>query len=203
MDVVALSFTLSIMLVAAADAAGQVCGKERRSHLGLRVVVSVLSAPALLLVLTGGAALHVLPEQTSIVAFVLMILCSPALLLAPSVLYRTPDPAPGDADWGGGSDPGQPPSPPGRPNGDLPLPYAVAIFLTHDRAGLCRSQIARRYWRRLSISVCVRKVAGSPRDTGQSRFSERQGRVWVRRIDCWGWRPGGLIEHHQRAPLRR
>ena len=31
MDLVALSFTLSMMLVAAADASGQVCGKERRS----------------------------------------------------------------------------------------------------------------------------------------------------------------------------
>lgn len=121
---VALSFTLSMMLVAAADASGQVGGKARRSHLGLRVVVSVLAAPAVLLVLTGGAALHVLPEQTSIVAFLVMILCSPALLLAPSVLYHTPDSAPGDTDLGGGSDPRQPPSPPGRPSGDLPLRHA-------------------------------------------------------------------------------
>jgi hypothetical protein len=124
MDLVAVSFTLSMMLVAAADVSGQVCGKDRRSHFGLRVVVLVLTAPAFLSVLTGGAALHLLPEQTCIVAFLLMIICSPALLLAPSVLYRAPDSAPGDADFGGGSDPGQPPPPPGGPNGDLPLPYA-------------------------------------------------------------------------------
>jgi hypothetical protein len=124
MDVIVCSFTLSMMLVAAADVEGQVCGKERRSHFGLRVVLSLLTAPAVLLVLVGGAALDVLPDQTSIVAFVLMILCSPALLLVPSVLCRTPDSAPGDADPGGGSGPGQPPSPPDRPSGDLPLPYA-------------------------------------------------------------------------------
>jgi hypothetical protein len=123
-ELVAFALTLSIMLVAAADASGQVGGKVRRSRLGLRVVVSVLAAPAFLFFLTVGAALHVLPEQTSLVAFVLMILCSPALLLAPSVLYRTPDSAPGDADSGGGSDPGQPPPVPGRPSGDLPLPSA-------------------------------------------------------------------------------
>jgi hypothetical protein len=169
MDLVALSFTLSMMLVAAADASGQVCGKERRSHFGLRVVVSVLAAPAPLLFLTGGAALHVLPEQTSIVAFVLIILCSPSLLLAPSVLYRTPDSAPGDAD-SGGSDPGQPPPPPGRPSGDLPLPSAEPgrwrardhrPDLPHARPRRSVPEPdARRYRSRLSISVCGTKVAG-------------------------------------------
>jgi hypothetical protein len=124
MNVIVCSFTLSIMLVAAADVGGQVCGKERRSHFGLRVVLSLGAAPAVLSLLTGGAALGVLPGQTSIVAFVLMMLGSPALLLAPSLLYRTSDSAPGDAGPGGGSGRGQPPSPSGRPSGDLPLPYA-------------------------------------------------------------------------------
>jgi hypothetical protein len=122
MDVIAGSFTLSVAFVAAADVSGQVCGKERRSRFRLRVLLSVLAAPAVLLVLLGGAELHVLPQQISIVAFVLMIVCSPALLRIPSVLYHTQAPEPGDADSGGGSDPGQPPSPPDRPKGGLPLP---------------------------------------------------------------------------------
>jgi hypothetical protein len=124
MDVLVWAFTLSVMLVAAMDVGAQVSGQERRSCFGLRVVLLVLGAPAVLSVLIGGAALHVVPEQTSIVAFVFMVLCSPALLLVPSVLYGPPDTAPGDADHGGGSDPGQPPSPPDRPRGDLPLPDA-------------------------------------------------------------------------------
>jgi len=124
MDVIVWAFTLSVMLVAAMDVGAQVCGQARRSCFGLRVALSVLSAPIVLSVLIGGAALHVVPEQTSIVAFVLMILCSPALLLVPSVLYCPPDTAPGDTDHGGGADPGQPPSPPDRPRGDLPLPDA-------------------------------------------------------------------------------
>jgi hypothetical protein len=78
MAVIVWAFTLSVMLVAAVDVGGQVSGKERRSCFGLRVVLSVLSAPAVLSVLVGGAALHVVPEQASIVAFVLLILCSPA-----------------------------------------------------------------------------------------------------------------------------
>jgi hypothetical protein len=124
MNVVVGSFTLSMMLVAAADVGGQVCGQERRSHFGLRVVLSLLAAPAVLLLVTGGVALGVLPGQTNIVVFVLMISGSPALLLVPSLLYRTSDSSPGDAGPGGGSGRGQPPSPSDRPSGDLPLPDA-------------------------------------------------------------------------------
>jgi hypothetical protein len=135
--VIVWSLPLAMMFVAAADVGGQVCGKERRSHFGVRVVLSLLTAPAVLSVVVAGAALHVLPEQASIVAFVLMILCSPALLLVPSVLYRTPDSAPGDL--GGGSDPGQPSSPFDRPSGDLPLLYAEPgrwRVRDHDRPDL-------------------------------------------------------------------
>jgi hypothetical protein len=124
MVVIVWAFTLSLMLVAAVDVGGQVSDRERRSCFGLRVVLSVLGAPAVLSVLAGAAALHVVPEQTSVVAFALMVFCSPALLLVPSVLYSTPDAAPGDSGYGGGAGPG-PPSPPDRPSGDLPLPDAA------------------------------------------------------------------------------
>jgi hypothetical protein len=124
MVLIVASLTLSIMLVAGANVGAQVWGKEKRSHFGVRVALSLLAAPAVQLVVVEGAALHVFTYQASIVAFMLMILCSPALLLLPSVLYRNPDSAPGDAGPGGGSDPGEPPSQPDRPSGDLPLPYA-------------------------------------------------------------------------------
>src|ERR1700722_2271303 len=86
MAVIVWAFALSLMLVAAMDVGGQVSGQERRSCFGLRVVLTILCAPAALSILLGGAALRVVPEQTSIFVFVLMILCSPALLLVPSVL---------------------------------------------------------------------------------------------------------------------
>ena len=121
---VVLSFTLGPLLAGGADVVGQVSGRKRRSHFGLRVVLSILAIPAVLLVLVWGAALHVVPQQTSIVAFVLMLFCSPALAFGPSVLYRVPDSAPDDTDPGGGSSPNQPSSPPDRPDGDLPLPDA-------------------------------------------------------------------------------
>lgn len=120
------SFVFSGVLVTAAAFAGsQVPGMEKRSHFGLRVLVSCLTAPALLLVLIGGVELNVLPDGAVVVLVLsLIFLCVPALMLLPSVLFRSSDSSPGDADDGGGSDPGQPPSPPDPSSGPLPLPDA-------------------------------------------------------------------------------
>ena len=142
------SLVFSVVLVTAAAFAGsQVAGIERRSHFGLRVLLSCLTAPALLLVLIGGAALNVLPDAAIVVlALLLIFLCLPAMMLIPSVLFRSPDSSSGDADDGGGSDPGQPPSPHDLPSGDLPLPDADPgrwRVRDHDRPDL-RDAPARR-----------------------------------------------------------
>jgi hypothetical protein len=134
--VVLVSYVFSVVFVAAAAfGGGHAPDMERRSHFGLRV-----TAPALLTVLMEAAAHNMDPVGVVPALPPLMIfLCILAIMLVPSVLFRSRDSPPGDDDDDGGSDPGQPPSPPDPPSGDLPLPDADPArwrVRDHDRPDL-------------------------------------------------------------------
>ncbi|MGA2010681.1 MAG: hypothetical protein ABSH51_09145 [Solirubrobacteraceae bacterium] len=97
-------------------------GLERRPHFALRIVVVALAMPAVLSIVIGIAVLGVLPGVVlGLLAMLVMLSCIPALILVPSVLFRSPDPPTDDTDDDGRSGPDDPPIVPPGPGGDVVL----------------------------------------------------------------------------------
>jgi hypothetical protein len=132
-----LVFFLLVFPGAALAFAAQSPGPERRPHFVARVIISALAVPGTTAALIAIAALQVLPEGVLVFMWViLMMLCIPALILIPKVLFRASRSPPRDDGGGPGLD--EPPSP-DRPAGGIPLPDAQPAGVRirdHGRPGL-------------------------------------------------------------------
>jgi hypothetical protein len=108
---------------------------KRRSHFGLRVGVVCLSVPAVLVTLIV-LALIVGHRAAAAMLILIVVLDLAGLMFVESILFDTSDSSSGGGgdDWGHG--PGQPPSRPDRPRGQLPLPDSeVGRWRLRDHSG--------------------------------------------------------------------
>ncbi len=97
-------------------------GGKRRSHFRLRVVILCLSMPAVVAILIGLAVLLQLPDGAAVpLLHLLLLLDFAALMFVEPILFSTSDSSSGGSGDGWGHGPGDPPSGPDRPRGELPL----------------------------------------------------------------------------------
>jgi hypothetical protein len=128
--------------------------KQRRSHFWVRVLLLALAMPALPLIVIGGVALSILPEEAAFIGGLLSLwACVAGLMLMPTLLYRgmgsSPDSSDDDGGGGGGPGPDRPPRSPTKPRGGVPLPDAEQALLrlrdhNHPRFGGLKRQRGTR-----------------------------------------------------------
>ncbi len=111
-----------LLVAAMVIGTGWLSSEPRRPHFLLRLLLLLLTPPALIGLVIAGRAAGLLGEAAAgaVIGLTLLALV-PSVILAPAILFESPRPSDGGEGEGGGGGPGPPPPRTPRPRGGLPL----------------------------------------------------------------------------------